>query len=259
MRIIISPAKKMRIDPDSFPVWAMPQFLAQAEQLQARLQQMPYPQLRALWCCSDRIAAPCYEQLFLPLREASTPAIMAYEGIQYQYMAPGVFSDRELHYIQEHLRILSGFYGLLRPFDAVMPYRLEMQARLSVDGSRDLYAFWGARLAQLLAEETTLLVNLASREYSKSVLPHLPPSVRTIPCVFGQLQQGRIVEKGTLCKMARGEMVRYLAETDAADAEVLREFDRLHYRFSPAHSDPTRFVFLQTQDRTEKQASDQVE
>ena len=94
----------------------------------------------------------------MDLRGRLTPAVLSYEGIQYQYMAPGVFETGQFAYLQEHLRILSGFYGLLRPFDGVVPYRLEMQARLPVDGHRDLYGFWGDKPARALAGETDLLV-----------------------------------------------------------------------------------------------------
>ena len=245
MRILISPAKKMVVEPDGFPVQALPQFIGQAERLRARLLELSYAQLRTLWRCSDRIAGPCYAALqHQSLRQSLTPAILSFQGIQYQYMAPGVFSDAELHYVQEHVRILSGFYGLLRPLDGVTPYRLEMQARLEVDGCRDLYAFWGGRLARQLAEETRLVVDLASREYSKSVLPHLPADVRTVTCVFGTLSDGRVLEQGTQCKMARGEMVRYLADCGGQDVQALRGFDRLRYVYCPERSDETRLVFL---------------
>ena len=180
----------------------------------------------------------------MDLRRRLTPALLSYEGIQYQYMAPGVFEAGQLDYVREHLRILSGFYGLLRPFDGVTPYRLEMQARLAVDGCRDLYAFWGGVLAEALAAETDLVLNLASREYSRAVEPHLPPSVRFLTCVFGEEKDGKVVEKGTMCKMARGEMVRFLAEHDISRAQDVRDFDRLGYRFSPACSTENHFVFI---------------
>ena len=119
----------------------------------------------------------------MDLRRRLTPAVLAYEGIQYRYMAPGAFETGQYAYIREHLRILSSFYGLLRPFDGVTPYRLEMQTRLSVDGHKDLCGFWGARLADQLAAETDLVLNLASKEYSRAVEPHLPPDVRFLTCI----------------------------------------------------------------------------
>ena len=142
MRIIISPAKKMVVDTDNFAIDTLPAFLEQAEQLKAALQKMSPAELQALWKCNDAIARLNVERLSaMDLRRRLTPAVVSYEGIQYQYMAPGVMETAQLDYLREHLRILSGFYGLLRPFDGVTPYRLEMQAKLSVDGHRDLYDF----------------------------------------------------------------------------------------------------------------------
>ena len=135
MRIIIAPAKKMVVDTDSFAVDSLPQFLEQTERLKAVLQSMSPQDLQALWKCNDSIAKLNIERLGqMDLRRNLTPAILSYEGIQYRYMAPGVMETAHLDYLQEHLRILSGFYGLLRPFDGVTPYRLEMQAKLAVDG-----------------------------------------------------------------------------------------------------------------------------
>lgn len=245
MRIIISPAKKMREDGDTLAPRGLPAFLEEAEGLRDALRAMTAPERQALWRCSDAIAAANEERLAaMDLRGASTPAILAYEGIQYQYMAPGVFTGEELDYVQEHLRILSGFYGLLRPFDAVTPYRLEMQARLSVDGGRDLYAFWGRKLADRLAAETDAVLDLASREYSRAVQPFLPDKVRWITVVFGEERGGKIVEKGTLCKMARGRMVRWLAENQIQRPEEARAFEELGYRFSPEHSGGGTYLFI---------------
>ncbi|MBR3992635.1 MAG: YaaA family protein, partial [Anaerotignum sp.] len=110
MKIIISPAKKMNMDTDSMAYHGLPLFLDKTEQLYYRLQSMSYGELKSLWKCNDKIAALNKERLEqLDLRKNLTPAILSYEGIQYQHMAPGVFTDREFDYIQKHLRILSGF------------------------------------------------------------------------------------------------------------------------------------------------------
>lgn len=245
MRIIISPAKKMNVDTDSLAWRDLPVFLPQTEELCGKLQKLSYTELKALWKCNDRIAALNAERLLhMDPRSRLTPAILSYEGIQYQYMAPGVFTDREFAYVQEHLRILSGFYGLLRPFDGVTPYRLEMQAKLSMGDAKDLYAYWGSRIAEQLFSETDCILNLASKEYSQCVSRHLPPEIQFITCVFGEEAGGNIIEKGTLCKMARGEMVRYLAENEIKEPDLLKDFDRLNYRFSPDHSDETTYTFL---------------
>ena len=250
MRILISPAKKMRMDTESLPHRELPLFLANTEEILSELRRMSDGALQKLWKCSDQIAEVNLARLRdMELRTRLTPAVLSYEGIQYQYMAPGVFSDREYDYIQEHLRILSGFYGLLRPFDGVTPYRLEMQAKLKVGSKMDLYAYWGDSLAAALAGETDCILNLASREYSLAVSRHLPESVRFITCVFGEEKDGRVLEKGTMCKMARGEMVRFLAEHSIRTPEEAKAFDRLRYRFAEDYSNDTTYVFLRDSEK----------
>ena len=245
MRIIISPAKKMRIGADALPWREKPVFLPRTEQLAKALQAMGYDELKKLWKRNDRIAALNVERLSsMDLHTCLTPAILAYEGIQYQYMAPGVFTEQEFDYVQEHLRILSGFYGLLKPFDGVTPYRLEMQAKLKVGEAKDLYSFWGSSLAEHLFAETDCILNLASKEYSLCVSKYLADDFRFITCVFGEEKDGKVVEKGTMCKMARGEMVRYLAEHKTESPEEIQDFDRLNYRFDQACSNDKLFVFL---------------
>lgn len=245
MRILLSPAKNMRVDVDFMSCESLPFFLPQATTLLQRLRGMDYAGLKALWNCNDAIASLQYQRLkTMDLEHNLTPAILSYVGIQYQYMAPQVFETVQFAYIQEHLRILSGFYGLLRPFDGVTPYRLEMQAKLPVGNAKDLYAFWGDTLARHLCAETGVLLNLASKEYSKAVLPHLPKSVRVLTCTFGEEKGGKIVEKGTLCKMARGEMVRWLAETKLANPKDLPFFNRLGYAFSARHSSDDHYVYV---------------
>lgn len=245
MRIIISPAKKMKADPDSFPVEGLPPFLEKTRRLQTALGALSYEELRVLWNCNDAIAGLNVERLrTMDLERNLTPAILAYEGIQYRYMAPGVMEAGALGYLRDHLRILSGFYGLLGPFDGVTPYRLEMQARLSVDGFQDLYAFWGKDLANRLEEETPMVLNLASREYSRSVEPWLSPKTRFLTCVFGEKKESRLIEKGTMCKMARGQMVRWLAENRVEDPGFIKNFSDLDYRFSPEDSTENTYTFL---------------
>lgn len=245
MRVIISPAKKMRTDTDSMAWQELPSFLDMTQQLLEVLRSMEPEALQKLWKCNDAIAALNVERLSeMDLRKGLTPALLAYEGIQYRYMAPGVFTDREFAYVQEHLRILSGFYGVLKPFDGVRPYRLEMQAKLRAGEAGDLYGYWADSLAQMLFSETDCIVNLASKEYSQCISPYLKPSVRFITCVFGEEKNGKILEKGTMCKMARGEMVRYMAENALSRPEEIRNFCRLGYHFDSLRSDDEKFVFI---------------
>ena len=245
MRIIISPAKKMNVDTDSFPCQGLPEFLPRAAELCGLLQGKPGEELKKLWKCNDQILALNQQRLrSMDLRRGLTPAILAYEGIQSRYMAPGVFTEQALYYVQEHLRILSGFYGVLRPFDGVTPYRLEMQAKLRIGACRDLYEYWGDSIAAEIFGQTDCVIDLASKEYSVCVSRFLPEGSRFVTCVFGEEQNGKIIEKGTLCKMARGEMVRWMAEHQITEPGELRGFDRLDYRFDPERSEEDRLVFV---------------
>ncbi len=244
MRIILSPAKKMRGD-DGLPWQDLPVFLDRTQQLMEAMQGMEATELKQLWQCNDQIARLNVERLEnMELRKNLTPAILAYDGIAYQRMAPGVFTSQELDYVQEHLRILSGFYGILWPFDGVTPYRLEMQAKLSVDGSKDLYAFWGDSLAKELCKETDCIINLASKEYSFAISKYVPDSVRFTTCTFGEMKNGKVIEKATMCKMARGEMVRFMAQNQITNPEDIHSFSMLNFRYSPEHSTDENFVFL---------------
>ena len=245
MKIIISPAKKMKVDTDSLPYQDLPGLLSKTQQLCESLKKMTEEELKKLWKCNDQIAALNIQRLRnMDLYNRLTPAILAYEGIQYQYMAPGVFTDQAFQYVQEHLRILSGFYGLLKPFDGVTPYRLEMQAKLKVEEAKDLYAYWGDCMANMLFAETDCIINLASKEYSICVSRYLPVTIRFITCIFGEEKDGKIIEKGTMCKMARGEMVRYMAENQIVDPDQIKLFDRMNYRFCEELSDNKNYIFI---------------
>ena len=245
MRIIISPAKKMNADTDTLPWRDLPAFLPKTQQLLDRLRDMSDEELQRLWKCNNQIAALNMERLHdMDLCRNLTPAIIAYEGIQYQYMAPDVFTQKEYDYAQEHLRILSGFYGVLRPLDGVTPYRLEMQAKLRTGEAKDLYAFWGEQLARSVLDGTDCVINLASKEYSVCVSKYLPRDKRMITCVFGEEKDGRIIEKGTMCKIARGEMVRFMAVNRIEKPEEIQAFDGLDYRYSSEYSDERTYVFV---------------
>ncbi|SDB90577.1 hypothetical protein SAMN05421734_102365 [Pelagirhabdus alkalitolerans] len=244
MRIIISPAKKMNIDNDSFTHNQLPQFIDQTEFLLNHLQTLTYDELKKIWKASDKITTLNYERIQnMQLRSNLTPAILAYEGIQYQHMAPSVLETAHYDYLEEHLRILSGFYGILSPFDGVVPYRLEMQAKLNHETYPSVYSFWGDQLAKQIFSETDTIINLASEEYSKTITKY-NEQAQIIRCKFGELKDGKVKEKGTLVKMARGEMVRFMAENQVQEPEALKAFNHLDFEFSEEHSTKDEYVFI---------------
>lgn len=240
MKIIISPAKKMNVDTDILEVTGLPRFLDDTRLLMEEIKKLNFAGAKALWKCNDKLAELNFQRFkTMDLENALTPALMSYEGLQYQHMAPGVLTSQALAYIGSHLRILSGFYGILSPFDGVTPYRLEMQAGLAVKGRKNLYDFWGKRLYTSLMdeEEDRTIINLASKEYSQCIEKYVAEGDRFITVEFGELKDGKVRQKGTLAKMARGEMVRFLAENRITDWSDMKGFRQLGFAFSKDLSD----------------------
>lgn len=236
----------MNVNTDILPYKDLPVFLEETEILMQWIQKLSYEEAKKLWACNDKIAEQNFERFKnMNLQENLTPAILSYEGIQYQYMAPIVFEGKEMDYVQEHLRILSGFYGVLKPFDGVTPYRLEMQAKAKgISGTKDLYDFWGEKLYNEVIDEEHIILNLASKEYSKIIEKYLKEEDHFVTCIFGEMVNGKVQQKGTMAKMARGEMVRYMAENQIEDLKEIQKFDRLGYLYHEELSGENEYVFL---------------
>ncbi len=245
MKIIISPAKQMKTDTDTLKYHDLPKYLENAETIKSWIQSLSFDDQKKLWACNDKITMQNRERFeAMNLYAGLTPAILSYDGIQYTYMAPAVFEDGQYEYVQDHLRILSGFYGVLKPMDGVVPYRLEMQAKVNVAGCKNLYEYWGDRLYHEVLDESRTIINLASKEYSKCIEKYLQPKDKFITFVFGDTENGKIKQKGVYCKMARGEMVRFLAGAKAEDPEKAKDFNWSGYRFDEEKSDECTYVFL---------------
>lgn len=244
MRIIISPAKKMNIDTDTLEYQGLPVFLKETEKILDWMKTQSYGDLQKLWGCNDKIAEQNFKRITeMDLHSRLTPAILSYEGIAFQYMAPAVFENSSINYVQEHLRILSGFYGVLKPMDGVTPYRLEMQAKAGIDGTKNLYDLWGSRLYDEVCDGTGVIINLASKEYSKCIEKYLKAGDRYITANFCEMSGTKLVTKGTYAKMARGEMVRYMAENQIEDPDDIKNFARLGYVYRDNLSSKNEIVF----------------
>lgn len=255
MKIILSPAKKMNVR-ESFSIAEKPQeevlttsvFMEKTGTILQFLKGMSYGELKELWGCNDKIVQQNFERIQgMELQGLLTPAVLSYEGIAYQYMAPAVFETEHFSYINEHLRILSAFYGVLKPMDGVTPYRLEMQAKASIGGCKDLYDFWGKDLYEEVRDDSGIIINLASREYSKCIEKYLTKKDRYITITFCEMVGNKLATKGTYAKMARGEMVRFMAEMRIENPEQIQKFDRLDYVFREDISTQTEYIFERKQ------------
>ncbi|MDB7953033.1 peroxide stress protein YaaA [Faecalitalea cylindroides] len=236
MKIIISPAKQMKSNEDTYFPLTSPLYLEKAKKLVGHLSKLSYQQLKTVLNCSDSLAKKAFENYqTIDFDRNPSMAILSYNGIQYQYMAPSVFTDEEFAYIQDHLFILSGLYGILRPFDGIVSYRLEMQAKCPFS----LYEYWNQDLADAIQDDTIL--NLASEEYAKCIRKYK----KLIDVRFCQRVQGKLKEKGVYAKMARGDMVRYLAQNQIETIDQVKTFNYQNYVFSPEDSTGSLLTFIQ--------------
>ncbi|MCL4105032.1 UNVERIFIED_CONTAM: hypothetical protein GTU68_018739 [Idotea baltica] len=182
-----------------------------------------------------------------PALETVRPAALAFAGDTYRGLDAGSFSKDDFDWAQQHLRILSGLYGLLRPLDAIQPYRLEMGSRLKTRRGASLYDFWGADIAKALNEQaaetdTSVLVNCASQEYFGAVdTKVLRPTI--ITPVFLEERAGTAKVISFFAKRARGAMARYIVQNKITQAEGVKDFGTGGYQFSPDRSDETHWVF----------------
>lgn len=229
MKIIIAPTKQMKyVDTYAFE-GTTPQFEANSQELRAYLATLDFDTLKKIMKASDAIIQNVMEMYHSSHQKS--PAILTYSGIAFQYMAPDVFSDSEFAYVQNHLRILSGMYGVLLPYDLIEPYRLEMQTKCPFS----LYEYWNSKLADALEDD--LIINLASEEYAKCIRKYKK-------LIDVRFVEANLKEKGVYAKMARGEMVRYMAENNVLTVEELKKFNRQNYRFSPENSKENLLVFV---------------
>lgn len=234
----------MKIDRDSFPIQSKPQFLDKTRILERFLKSRSNEQLKDLWHASENVTKQSILQLEnMNLDERLTPAILAFSGIQYQYMAPDLFTQPALDYIQKNLRILSGFYGMLRPFDGVCPYRLELNTKMVGFRDYSLYHFWGSDIAENLFQEDNIVIDLASKQYTRLVKPYLSQGRQLITVDFQELKNDKWKTVGVHAKMARGEMVRYIAEKQIKNPTDLQDFNDFEFQFEPDISTKDHYVF----------------
>lgn len=178
--------------------------------------------------------------------QEARPALYAFAGDVYTGFEVASLDPEAVDFAQDHVRILSGLYGLLRPLDEIRPYRLEMGTRWAPGRAKDLYAFWGDRLARRLVEdldEDRVVVNLASKEYWRAAERHLPPDVRVVEIDFREEGPAGLRFNTFAAKRARGMMARFICEHRLSDPEALKAFDSDGYAFDPKNSDGARWRF----------------
>ena len=252
MLFLLSPAKSLDYEtPLGDQPHTLPMFVPQSKELIAVLRTQSPQQIAELMSLSDKLSALNVAR-YLAWSPKATPknarqAVLAFNGDVYDGLNAKTLTPDDLAWAQDHVCILSGLYGVLRPLDLMQPYRLEMGTRLSNPGGKDLYQFWGTQIADYLntrlrSDVSPVVINLASQEYFKAV-DTKALKARVVECVFQDYSAGQYKIVSFFAKRARGLMARYAATHRLVQPEQLRAFDLDGYAWAAAESTPERLVF----------------
>ncbi len=252
MLVLISPAKTLDFSPQTIlDDSTKPAFLSQSKKLIQNLRKLSKNDIQKLMGISDKLATDVYDYVNnwkakFDSKDAKQ-AILAFRGDVYQGLDVDQFVPADFEFAQEHLRILSGLYGILRPFDLIQPYRLEMGSKLAGDYGKDLYAFWNTQIANelkktLANQHDELLVNLASNEYFKAA------QAKSLPCqivapAFKDYKNGQYKIISFFAKKARGMMVRHIIRNQINSVSGIRKFRAAGYRYNRELSTDSEPVF----------------
>ena len=258
MLFVVSPAKNLNYEspaPTPAAKSTQPRLLDDAERLVQRARALSPQQLASLMKISDKLAslnAVRFNEWQQPFtNDNAKPAVFAFNGDVYGGLDAETLSADDIDYAQQHMRILSGLYGVLRPLDLMQPYRLEMGTKLDNERGSDLYKFWGGRIAEQLNEDmdaagTTQLVNLASNEYFKAVdIKALQGDI--ITPIFKDTKQGQLKVISFYAKKARGLMARYIVQNQVQSVAQLKGFDLAGYKYEDALSSTKELVFTRAE------------
>ena len=252
MLVVISPAKNLDYEtPAPTDIYTQPDMLDDSKELIKHCRKLSPAKIGSLMKISDKLAglnADRYASWQTPFDTTNAKqALLAFNGDVYTGLDAGSFSQDDFDYAQQHLRILSGLYGVLRPLDLMQAYRLEMGTKLDTGKDKTLYQFWGTRISQKLNEAIdkqgdNVIINLASNEYFKAVKPKALNAEVYTP-VFQDCKNGQYKVISFFAKKARGMMARYIIQNRLTQVSQLKDFDTAGYSFSEAKSQGNELVF----------------
>ncbi|NLL30054.1 MAG: peroxide stress protein YaaA [Clostridiales bacterium] len=252
MIIVISPAKTLDFEKryENLPI-TNPRFLNKSKEIMKELVKYDSSSLEKLMKVSAKLAKLTEErnEKWNTSLESAKQALLAFRGEVFRGMDSLSFTDAELFYANDHLRILSGLYGVLRPFDGINEYRLEMGTKLPVEGKKNLYEYWGKTLEESIAEElknssSKILINLASKEYYKSIEAiEKEKEIQVITPVFKELRGDEYKVITIRAKRARGLMTRYIIQNEIDNIEDIKKFNIEDYEYNEELSNDKELVF----------------
>lgn len=246
MITFISPTKNMKPQRLSQPM-SLPQFRVEAEELLDVLKTYNDEDIMQIMKVNAKLAVE-NQQRFQSIKFdlEGSHALSSYDGLAFKYMDLSSWREEDLCYANEHLRILSGFYGVVRPFDSIYPYRLEMQAHGLSERIDNLYSYWNDELMCAMRKDNHdgIYINLASKEYSQAVTPYLFDDELCINIHFKVVKDGKQKVLATAAKMARGRMVAYIMKNQIENAEEIKQFHEDGWRYMKEASTASDYLFI---------------
>ena len=256
MLVVLSPAKNLDLSPVSLSVEvSQPALMSDTKSLAKQCKKLSPADLSSLMGISDKLAilnAERFSSFSTPFtQENAKPAVLAFNGDVYVGLDAATMSEDDLEFAQQHLRILSGLYGVLKPLDLMQAYRLEMGTKLANSRGDNLYQYWGSKIAKQLHKDLTskqseIVVNLASNEYFKAV-DKKALNARIITPVFKDEKNGKFKVISFFAKKARGLMARYIIDNKITSPESLKDFNSAGYQFSEEMSKSDEWVFTRSE------------
>tara|TARA_B100001123_G_scaffold446385_1_gene600659 strand:- start:1878 stop:2642 length:765 start_codon:yes stop_codon:yes gene_type:complete len=247
MLVVVSPAKKLNMQPIDEVAASEPFFSKNVSELVGFAKELSVEKLQKTMGLSQNLAELNFARFAAFGTQEKKPAILAFNGDTYQGLNAESLSKQDLDWAQNYLRILSGLYGLLRPLDAIEPYRLEMGSKLEIGGEKSLYGYWGSKLADALNEQagesgTNLLVNCASQEYFNAIDTD-SLQLNVITPVFLETKGNKARVISFFAKKARGMMARFIVQNRLTKMDSLKKFEEGGYKFDPDQSDDEKLIF----------------
>ena len=251
MILVLSPSKTMTLEKHQYPDFTLPVLLEQSLELAEKLKKLRPGQIAKLMGISNKLAQlnwQRYQDFTTPFNpDNAWQALLAFKGDVYSGLDAETFSDADLTFSQDHIRILSGLYGVLKPLDLMQAYRLEMGTKFAIGGSKNLYQFWNSRVTESLNydlkdREHGVLVNLASDEYFKVIQPKILQA-QILKISFKENKNGAYKVIAIHAKRARGLMANFVVKNRLDNAKDLKSFDSEGYEFNKALSSTEELVF----------------
>lgn len=249
MLMLISPTKNLKPLVSDLPL-SIPVYAKESKKILEVLKKKNIDELIDTLCVKEHVAALNklrYQDI--DYDDMGTAAFLTYSGIQFKYMNHRDLDNDDIVYANHHLRILSGFYGIVRPLDSIYPYRLEMQAKISILKHKDLYAYWNDKIIkeihrELYTHKEPIMIDLCSQEYTKAFYPYLKEHDHYVRITFRIVKNGKLITQATQAKMARGAMVHDVIKHRIESLEELKAFHSDGYRYEEHLSNDRELVFV---------------